>query len=392
MFCYDENYLCSSNAQALSISLPLGEDEFQQKECLPYFSGLLPEGEIKRKISSYLHVSESSTVRLLEVLGGECAGTVVFNSEDEPPLRLKTEYELREENYTLITDKEISELIDKMEASPLVFSRKDFRLSLAGVQQKIALAHFDDKWFVPKGSAPSTHIIKPARRDFSDIAQNEYLSMHLGAIFIGDAALSTLIDFCGKKVFCVRRFDRIQDGNKIRRVHQEDMCQALGIMGDKKYQADGGPSVKDIYRLISEKSSNPIADMRSLLSSVIFQFLIGNCDAHGKNFSFLEEKDSSVLSPAYDIVSTAIYPSLTRKLSMKIGDEYELDKVGRRHLVELADKVGVRVSVINTILEDFEKKMPEAKDFLKTDEVAFENPELAAVIWKGFLARWHSIF
>lgn len=133
VFCYDENYLCSSNAQALSISLPLREDEFQQKECLPYFSGLLPEGEIKRKISSYLHVSESSTVRLLEVLGGECAGTVVFNSEDEPPLQLKTEYELREENYTLITDKEISELIDKMEASPLVFSRKDFRLSLAGV-------------------------------------------------------------------------------------------------------------------------------------------------------------------------------------------------------------------------------------------------------------------
>lgn len=220
VFCYDENYLCSSNAQALSISLPLREDEFQQKECLPYFSGLLPEGEIKRKISSYLHVSESSTVRLLEVLGGECAGTVVFNSEDEPPLQLKTEYELREENYTLITDKEISELIDKMEASPLVFSRKDFRLSLAGVQQKMALAHFDDKWFVPKGSAPSTHIIKPARRDFSDIAQNEYLSMHLGAIFIGDAALSTLIDFCENKVFCVRRFDRIQDGNKIRRVHQ----------------------------------------------------------------------------------------------------------------------------------------------------------------------------
>ena len=364
---------------------------FSKKNVCRISQGCFP-GEIKRKISSYLHVSESSTVRLLEVLGGECAGTVVFNSEDEPPLQLKTEYELREENYTLITDKEISELIDKMEASPLVFSRKDFRLSLAGVQQKIALAYFDDKWFVPKGSAPSTHIIKPARRDFLDIAQNEYLSMHLGAIFIGDAALSTLIDFCGKKVFCVRRFDRIQDGNKIRRVHQEDMCQALGIMGDKKYQADGGPSVKDIYRLISEKSSNPIADMRSLLSSVIFQFLIGNCDAHGKNFSFLEEKDSSVLSPAYDIVSTAIYPSLTRKLSMKIGDEYELDKVGRRHLVELADKVGVRVSVINTILEDFEKKMPEAKDFLKTDEVAFENPELAAVIWKGFLARWHSIF
>ncbi|MBD5399900.1 MAG: type II toxin-antitoxin system HipA family toxin [Treponema sp.] len=391
VFRYDESYLCSQNAQALSISLPLRKDEFSQKECLPYFSGLLPEGEVKRQISSYLHISESSTVKLLKALGGECAGTVVFNSEDEPPLQLKKEYELNDENYTLITDKGISNLIDKMEESPLVLSRKDFRLSLAGAQQKIALAYFDDKWFVPKGNAPSTHIIKPSRRDFSDIAQNEYLSMQLGGIFIGDVASSSLIDFCGKKVFCVRRFDRRQDGNKIRRVHQEDMCQVRGIMGDKKYQSDGGPSIKDIYKLISEQSSNPITDMRKLLRSVIFQFLIGNCDAHGKNFSFLEENGSIFLSPSYDIVSTAIYPSLTRKLSMTIGNEYALDKIGHSHLIELADKIGMKISTINTILEDFEKKIPDAIEFLKKDKVAFENRELASAIWEGFLARWDSI-
>ncbi|MDE7383445.1 MAG: HipA domain-containing protein, partial [Treponemataceae bacterium] len=243
----------------------------------------------------------------------------------------------------------------------------------------------------PKGNAPSTHIIKPSRRDFSDIAQNEYLSMQLGGIFIGDVASSSLIDFCGKKVFCVRRFDRRQDGNKIRRVHQEDMCQVRGIMGDKKYQSDGGPSIKDIYKLISEQSSNPITDMRKLLRSVIFQFLIGNCDAHGKNFSFLEENGSIFLSPSYDIVSTAIYPSLTRKLSMTIGNEYALDKIGHSHLIELADKIGMKISTINTILEDFEKKIPDAIEFLKKDKVAFENLELASAIWEGFLARWDSI-
>lgn len=391
VFQYDEGYLSSASAQALSISLPLQEGEYPQKECLPYFSGLLPEGEIKRQISSFLHVSESSTVKLLEALGGECAGTVLFTSGDESPLQLSTEYELSDENYTPISDRDISDLIDKMESNPLVFSRKDFRLSLAGAQQKIALAYFDGGWFVPKGNAPSTHIIKPSRRDFSDIAQNEYLSMRLGGIFTGNAAFSSMVDFYGKKVFCTRRFDRIQDGNKIRRVHQEDMCQALGIMEYKKYQADGGPSVKDMHGLLAERSSNPIADIRRMLSSVIFQFLIGNCDAHGKNFSLLEEKDSTVLSPAYDVVSTAVYSPLTRKLSMKIGNEYEIDKICRRHLIELADKIGIRISVINKILENFEKKMAEAKEFLKEDKIAIENPNLTSAIWEGFLAKWNSI-
>lgn len=298
---------------------------------------------------------------------------------------------MNDEYYAPISDKDISELIDKMESNPLIFSRKDFRLSLAGAQQKIALAHFDGKWFVPKGGAPSTHIIKPARRDFPDITRNEYLSMRLGSILIGDVAASSMVDFCGKEAFCVRRFDRIQDGNKIRRVHQEDMCQALGIMDDRKYQADGGPSVGDICRLLFERSSDPIADMRKLLGSVIFQFLIGNCDAHGKNFSLLEEKDSVALSPAYDVVSTAIYPSLTRKLAMKIGNEYELDRICRRHFIELADRIGVRISAVNKVLEGFEKRMPEAEAFLKGDEVALENPELASAIWEGFLARWRMI-
>lgn len=134
----------------------------------------------------------------------------------------------------------------------MVFSRKDFRLSLAGAQQKIALAYFDGNWFVPKGNAPSTHIIKPTRKDFPDIAQNEYLCMQIAKIF-HDAAPSSLLDFCGKIVFCVKRFDRIQSENAIKRVHQEDMCQALGIMDDKKYQADGGPSIKDrIFGKIQE--------------------------------------------------------------------------------------------------------------------------------------------
>ena len=238
-FSYDGEYLSLPNALALSISLPLQKEEFSQKECLPYFSGLLPEGEIKRQISSYLHVSESSTVKLLEALGGECAGTVVFNSEDDAPLLLKREYELNEESYTPIFDQEIADLIDKMESNPLVFARKDFRLSLAGTQQKIALAHFDGRWFVPKENAPSTHIIKPSRKDFTDIAQNEYLSMKIASIFLSDVAPVSLFDFCGKNVFCVKRFDRIQNGNKIKRIHQEDMCQALGIMDDKKYQAGG---------------------------------------------------------------------------------------------------------------------------------------------------------
>lgn len=391
VFCYDDSYLASNGAIPLSISLSLQKKEFSQKECLPYFSGLLPEGEIKRKISSYLHVSESSTVKLLEALGGECAGTVVFSSEDNPIPKLKTEYELSEENYTPISDQEIADLIDRMEENPLVFSRKDFRLSLAGAQQKIALAFFGGKWFVPKGNAPSTHIIKPTRQDFPDIAQNEYLCMQIAKIFLDDVATSILLDFCGKKVFCVKRFDRILSGNAIRRVHQEDMCQALGIMDDKKYQADGDPSVKDMYELLSKISSNPIVDLQKMLSSVVFQFLIGNCDAHGKNFSILENGTSIYLSTAYDIVSTVVYPSLTRKLSMKIGNEYEIDRITRHHFIELADKIGVKISVFNKILKKFENKIQTMQDFLKSNRIAIENSRLADNIFNGFLARWNKI-
>lgn len=376
VFTYDSKYLDGKNIP-LSISLPLREKEFTQKECIPYFVGLLPEGTVKQRIAQDLHVSELSTVKLLVALGGECAGTVSFYSSENQNIKIKkNNWVLNDKNYKEITDQEIFELIQNISERPLLYSSKELRLSLAGAQEKISLAFFNNKWHLPINGAPSTHILKPTRaRNLSTIAANEFICMQLANNMKMQVPQTQLIYIEDIPVFVCERYDRKLniDENKIERIHQEDFCQALSVMSDNKYQADGGPSYADCLNLIQNHFSNPLQDSSKFLKSILFNYLIGNCDAHAKNYSLITTEGKIYLSPLYDLVSTSIYKSLTHKMAMNVGTEYDIEKIRRSDFIKQAESCGIKPRFWQNAIEEFNEQfdsafqtvssMPEAREY-----------------------------
>jgi len=373
IFEYDENYLSDSASIRLSSSLPLQKEEFSQKECIPFFSGLLPEGDSRKKIADYLHVSETSTLKLLESLGGECAGLITLTNEENPTLQ-KDFYDFTEQNYEPLTDETISDFIKKIPERPLIKADDKLRLSLAGAQEKLALAKFNEKWFLPLNGAPSTHILKPTREgSLSTLAKNEYICMKLAKESGLDVPDVDLINLAEKDIFVVERYDRNIKKNTIQRLHQEDFCQALGIMSEIKYQNDGGPGIKDISNVIKSTMTVPALELQKLLRAIVFNFLIGNCDSHGKNYSLLYNGKKTILAPLYDVVSTTVYSGLTDKLSMKIGKHYEIDKVSLADYKLLSESLGINFSMINSIFAQFEKNIALACSKIENDEKVDKN-------------------
>ena len=368
IFIYDKNYLMNKDAVPLSASLPLQSEEFSQKQCIPFFSGLLPEEDSRKKIADYLHISETSTLKLLEALGGECAGLISILTEGDS-LSTETSYSLNSENYELLDDKKLSDFIEKMNTRPLIKADDKLRLSLAGAQEKLALAKINGEWYLPLNGVPSTHILKPARTgSLSSLAQNEYICMKLAKSFGLPVPVVDLLKIAGKDVFVIERYDRIKDGNLIQRLHQEDFCQALGIMSTSKYQNDGGPGIADIFNTITKVCTVPALETQKFLRYVIFNYLMGNCDSHGKNYSLLYKNNRVELSPLYDVVSTVIYPGLTEKLSMKIGKHYEIQKVSKEDFSLLAESLNIKYTIFQKIFDDFGKKYISAFEELKADE------------------------
>lgn len=364
VFSYDLKYLNQENIP-LSLSLPLQEKEFTQKECLPYFIGLLPEGNVKQRIAQELHVSELSTVKLLDALGGECAGTVsFFSSDNQNENAKKNKWELDQSNYTQISENEIYEMIKNIQARPLLYSRNELRLSLAGAQEKIPLAFFDNTWHLPKNGAPSTHILKPTKTgSLSSISTNEFVCMQLAKNLEIDVPETKLKNIGGISVFICKRYDRQLNPEikVIERLHQEDFCQALGIMSDNKYQVDGGPSYTECLNLIQDHFTNPIQDSAKFLKSILFNYLIGNCDAHAKNYSVITTPEKKIfLAPFYDLVSTKIYSSLTNKMAMKLGNKYEIEDISRRDFTRQAELCGIKPRFWNDIIESFSSQIDNA--------------------------------
>jgi len=256
-----------------------------------------------------------------------------------------------------------------LSVTPLIKADDKLRLSLAGAQEKLALAKINGEWYLPLNGAPSTHILKPTRTgSLSSLAINEYICMKLAKSFGLPVPEVDLLKIAGKDVFVIERYDRINDGNFIQRLHQEDFCQALGIMSTSKYQNDGGPGIADIFNTITKVCTVPVLESQKFLRYVIFNYLIGNCDSHGKNYSLLYKNYRVELSPLYDVVSTVIYPGLTEKLSMKIGKHYEIQKVSKEDFSFLAESLNIKYSLFQKIFDDFGKKYINTFERLKSDE------------------------
>jgi len=344
LFTYAESWLNKPGPTALSRSLPLRKKRFSRKECRGFFGGILPEESKREIIARNLGISARNDYAMLEQIGGECAGAVTFIPASE---------KLPEQHYgyRTLSPAELAAKLRELPKRPLLAGDAGIRLSLAGAQDKVAVRIEVDEISLPLGGAPSTHILKPAVERFAGVVFNEHLCMKLAAAVGLPAAQVESRNIDGMDYLLVERYDRMRrqvtGGEQVLdRLHQEDFCQAQGFVSEMKYQKENGPSLKQCFSLLREVSSAPVVDLVRFLDAVIYNFLVGNNDAHGKNFSLLyqgvgPENLEIRLAPLYDIVSTVYYPELSKEMAMKIGGEYLSERVTPKDFERLAEEAGL---------------------------------------------------
>jgi len=344
-FRYSPDWLADPGAYPLSLSLPLQTAPFDDLATRPFFANLLPEAQIRQVIAAKLGISQGNDFALLEALGGECAGAVRLLPEGVE--------EVADYGDRPLGPAELDALIRELPRRPMLAGERGIRLSLAGVQNKLPV-RFDaatQTVSLPGGQTPSLHILKPPLPHFPDSVANEAFCMtlarRLGLPVPEVAILRQEVD-----LYLVTRYDRetLPDG-VVRRLHQEDFCQALGVLPDQKYEIEGGPGLADCFALIRRASQTPIADLKVLLEWTAFNLLIGNADGHGKNLSLLYRPTGVVLAPFYDLMSTAVYPELSDKMAMKIGGEARPDWIMPWHWDRLAEAIGVKPRMVRGTLQ-----------------------------------------
>lgn len=373
VFDYAESWLQGRAATALSHSLPLRKERFTRKECSGFFAGILPEQIQREMVAKNLGISAKNDFAMLEQIGGECAGAVTFMRPGEPLPE-------RAYRYRDLSNKELVDVLKELPRRPLLAGDEDVRLSLAGAQDKVAVRVSGDRISIPLGGAPSTHILKPANERFAGLIFNEDLCLKLAQAAGLSVAKAETRSIEGIDYMLVERYDRnllkTPAGEpSYERLHQEDFCQALGIVSEHKYQNEGGPSLKQCFDLLREVSTAPVIDLQRLLDAVIFNYLIGNNDAHAKNFSLLYPGAGEArFAPLYDLVCTVYYPELSKKMAMAIGGEYLSDRISPHHFEKLADEARLAKPLLKQRVPELATSVIES---LKTIEV--KHPVAAQV-------------
>jgi serine/threonine-protein kinase HipA len=361
-FSYAPAWLSHPNAFALSSSLPLQAERFDDYKTRPYFAGLLPEGQLRRLIAQQFQVSNQNDFALLDHIGGECAGAVTFL---EPGQTLPAQNQADDVQW--LSEKEVVAILDELPRRPMLAGKDGLRLSLAGAQDKLPVVVDGDRIGLPRGGTPSTHILKPAIQAVEDSVANEGFCLALANVLQFKSAKSRVHALGGRSFLLVERFDRVAQAPKPgvpegyrRRIHQEDFCQALGVVPEMKYQNEGGPDLAQCFDLVRRVTRPSAPQVLRLLDCVIFNALIGNHDAHAKNFSLLYSSQTPVLAPFYDTLSTAVYATLTPKMAMKIGSKYKFSEVQARHWEQFAAGAGLAKAPAKRRIVELAKKLPGA--------------------------------
>ena len=331
-FEYSEDYRNNPDAAPVSLSLPLQEEAFSAERTKNFFEGLLPEGFTRRTVAQWMHVAEEDYLSILHGLGRECLGALCITTEGEEsgasydPINAQQVRQLAAEGAT-----KSAELVTKS------------HLSLTGASGKVGL-YYDAEhgsWFLPRGSAPSTHIVKQSHVRLDAIVANEQLALmtaaRCGIVTPHSFIVNTGAGDDREVLFAAERYDRrfVPEGRRIGalpcplRLHQEDFAQAMGIPAAGKYEREGQHYLRGMFELLRKVSADPIADQLKLWDILVFDWLIGNTDAHVKNFSLLygPNQKSVRLAPAYDIVSTSLKPrgaSLTPSKTFKSINSFML--------------------------------------------------------------------
>ena len=347
-FTYNKNI-----QKPISLSLPIQEAPFKEKACRAFFGGLLPENPNMRKIlAEKYNISINDDFKLLEAIGHDCAGAISFHHPDEP---------VNEENIyklsgTVLTNEELKKLIEELPYRPYMGKR----LSLAGAQEKAAICVYDDKFILPDDKVPTTHIIKTALPKYIQSIQNEYICMKAAkkiGLNVANVDIKKIDDL---EFLLVERFDRIiydcslnsDPKPAYERILQEDFAQALGVQSRDKYSI----TFKDCLKVLDQTQA-PAVDKNAFIKQVIFNYLIGNTDAHGKNFSIYWFFDKINLTPAYDLLSSSIY-DCEQRIAMKIGKAKYYNDITEKDWELFAQDLDISSKIVFTELERQKKILP----------------------------------
>jgi serine/threonine-protein kinase HipA len=362
-FQYDRSWIEWPHAIPVSLSLPIRQQEYTGAPVIAVFENLLPDNvSLRRKIAARARAEGTDAYSLLGAIGHDCVGALQFlpiESRPDPAGAV---------DGIPVGEREITDILDNLATAPLgITEDESFRISIAGAQEKTALLFWNKRWYKPRGTTATTHILKPSIGrlpngiDLTHSVENEYLCLEiLNALGI-PAASAEMASFGDKRVLVVERFDRLwtADG-RLLRLPQEDCCQALSVPPNLKYESDGGPGVENILQLL-QGSDDPVADQRSFLKANVFFWLLGATDGHAKNFSvFLSPGGRFHLTPLYDVISAQ--PSVDAKqilwrqfrLAMAVGSKrhYKIQWIAPRHFFESAKKSGVGSKAVSDIIQE----------------------------------------
>jgi serine/threonine-protein kinase HipA len=365
-FLYDPEWLLSDRAFPISLSMPLSDRIWSGEIASGYFDGLLPDDRtVREKIAAHEHADSAGIFDLLAVIGRDCVGALRFVPEGLGP------GDPTEMKYRFVNDGEIATRIASLAANPLgIYADDDFRISIAGVQEKTAFLQIKGQWQLPLGSTPTSHIFKPAMKDgpagadFSDTPWNEWLCLTLCRALGLEAANAKVLIFNGEPVIVVERFDRTWQDGVLYRLPQEDMCQALGVPPMRKYQSDGGAGIIEVLTFLNGAIA-PYADRLAFMKAQIVFWLLAAIDGHAKNFSIFLTPGGYRLTPLYDVMSAAPYPEFPVqkiKLAMAIGNKgyYRLNQIQLRHFYQTGQKAGLRAQDMDSIFSDLAARMDDA--------------------------------
>lgn len=370
-FKYDRTWLNTPGARPISLSLPLVERPFTGNIVYNFFDNLLPDNpQIRARIQAKFKIATNQPFDLLASIGRDCVGAVQLVYGENTAFKKGVKFEPLDE-------KQIASILRGYQSNPLGMTdaNEEFRISIAGAQEKTAFLYHDGEWCRPLGETPTSHIFKlpigyiqHQQIDLSDSCENEWLCAQIANAFGLPVATCEILYFENVKVLAVERFDRkmASDNKWLMRLPQEDMCQALGISPNLKYQSDGGPGIDDIMRLLLG-SATPIADRDMFYRSQVLFWLLAAIDGHAKNFSvFIEPEGKYRITPLYDIMSA--YPLMAKKqleakkikMAMALqgkNSHYHWHNIQRRHFLEMAKAVNYSMERAETILDEMLHKV-----------------------------------
>lgn len=397
-FQYTSSWLKSSKAFPISLSMPLQEGCFSGNRVINVFENLLPDhDELRRRLMHESKALGSDAFSLLSAVGRDCIGSVQFFPDGERKIIQKKIIAKP------LTHKKISEILLNLKISPLgVNMSDDFRISLAGAQEKTALLFWKKKWFLPLGSTPTSHILKPQigklpnGLDFSQSVENESICMNLLSAFGIPTAQTSIKTFNQKKVLVVKRFDRVWKGNKqLYRIPQEDCCQALSFHPALKYESEGGPSIKMIMDLL-KGSDTPERDRKTFFKTQILFWLLAATDGHAKNFSiFLFPKGSFQLAPIYDVLSMQPQADLRHiqrnkmKMAMAVGinRHYKVSDIMPRHFIQTAHMCNMSEDDVKELFREILEQSEQAIESMPGGQDRNNRDKIFNSIINGFKKR-----